>query len=243
MKLFKTVVVLDYMDNTKKISIIIPVYNEKRTILEVIKRVEESDTLGLEKEVVLVDDGSTDGTKDVLKRLENKYLIIYHPKNLGKGAALRSGFQAAKGDIILMQDSDLELNPHDYPQLLKPVLEQKSDVISGNRYSGDNPRFYFMHYYGGKLLSWLTNLFYGSKLSDICCGYKVFESSVLKNLDLKSNGFEIEEELTIKILKRGYKILEVPIAYHPRTYQEGKKTRWHDGLKAIWLIIKYKFVN
>lgn len=230
------------MGYMEKISIIIPIYNEKKTILEILKRVEESDTLGLAKEIILVDDGSNDGTKDILKGLERKYTVLYHPENKGKGAALRSGFQKASGDIILMQDADLELNPGDYPSILKPILENKADMVSGNRDHKGNPHFFNTHYYGGKLLSRLTNIFYGSRLSDVCCGYKAFKSSILRNLNLKGNGFEIEQELTIKVLKGGNKILEVPIAFNPRTYQEGKKVKWHNGLKNIWLIIKYKFI-
>ena len=228
----------------KKVSIVIPVYNEKSTILKILEEVEKSDTLGLEKEIILIDDGSTDGTREIIKKLENQYKIIYHQQNLGKGAAVRTGFGKATGDIILIQDADLELNPENYPKILKPLLLGETEVVYSSRYQEYNPTYHYRHYYlGGKLISYLTNIFYGSKLSDVYCGYKVFKANILENLNLENNGFGIEQELTIKILKKGYKIKEVPITYYPRTHQEGKKIRWWDGLKAVWLIIKYKFIS
>jgi glycosyltransferase involved in cell wall biosynthesis len=228
----------------KKVSIVIPVYNEKSTILKILEEVEKSDTLGLEKEIILVDDGSINGTKEILKNLETKYQIIYHQQNLGKGAAVRTGFGKATGDIILIQDADLELNPENYPKILKPILSGETEVVYSSRYQEHNPTYYYRHYYlGGKLISYLTNIFYGSKLSDVYCGYKVFKADVLKSLELESNGFGIEQELTIKTLKKGYKIKEVSISYYPRTREEGKKIRWWDGLEAVWLIIKYKFIS
>lgn len=226
-----------------KLSIIIPVYNERDTVLKLIGKVEKANVLNLEKEVILIDDGSTDGTKNILKTLKNKYRIIYHQKNLGKGAALRTGFKQAQGNIILIQDADLELNPGNYPQLLRPILENKSSIVYGSRYHQSNPSIYKSHYWGVKILSLLTNLFYGSSLSDVYCGYKVFKSSALKNLKLESNGFEIEQELTVKFLKKNYQILEVPIDYYPRKFEQGKKIRVTNGLKAIWLILKYKFAS
>ena len=163
----------------EKISIIIPIYNEKNTLLEILKRVGGADTLGLEKEVILVDDGSTDGTRDLLRGLEAKYKVTYHQKNQGKGAALKTGFHQAMGDIILIQDADLELNPDDYPRLIMPILEKKSKIVFGNRNHKNNPSFLNIYSCGVRILSWLTNLFYGSKLSDVYCGYKVFDSSIL----------------------------------------------------------------
>ena len=227
----------------KKVSIVIPIYNEKRTILKILEKVEKSNTLGLEKEIILVDDGSTDGTREILKNLESKYQIIYHQQNSGKGAAVRTGFKKTTGDIVLIQDADLELNPENYPQIIRPILEGQTEVVYSSRYQEYNPHHYRHYYLGGKLISFLTNLFYGSKLTDVYCGYKVFKADVLKSLELENNGFGIEQELTIKTLKKGYKIKEVPITYYPRTRQEGKKIRWWDGLKAIWLIIKYKFIS
>ena len=195
----------------KKVSIVIPVYNEKSTILKILEEVEKSNTLGLEKEIILVDDGSTDGTREIIKKLEDQYKVIYHKQNLGKGAAVRTGFGKATGDIILIQDADLELNPENYPKILKPILLGETEVVYSSRYQEYNPTYHYRHYYlGGKLISYLTNIFYGSKLSDVYCGYKVFKADVLKSLELESNGFGIEQELTIKTLKKGYKIKEVP---------------------------------
>lgn len=230
----------------KKVSIVIPVYNEKKTLLKVLEKVEKSNTLGLEKEIILVDDGSSDGTTEIMKELENKYQVIYHPRNLGKGAALKDGFKKSSGDIVLIQDADLELNPENYPRILKPILYEKSDVVYGSRYQEHKPcssPHYYLHYYlGGKLISYLTNLLYGSKLSDVCCGYKVFKADILRGLKLESDGFGMEQELTVKTLKKGNKITEVPITYYPRRREEGKKVSWWDGVEAVWLTIKYKFV-
>jgi len=224
----------------EKLSIIIPIYNERKTLLEILKKVSKAQTLGLKKEIILVDDGSTDGTKDILKTLERKYAIFYHQKNRGKGAALKTGFTKTNGDIVLIQDADLELDPENYPSLLEPILKGESEVVFSSRYK-KNVRYFSIYYFGGKFISWLTNIFYGSKLSDVYCGYKVFKADILKSLKLESNGFEIEEELTIKTLKNGCRISEVPISYYPRSIKEGKKIRWWKEFKAIWLILKHKF--
>ena len=226
-----------------KLSIIVPVYNEEKTIEEIIRRI-EAVSLPLEKEIILVEDGSTDGTREILKDLEKKYLVIYHPENYGKGQAIRSGLEEAKGDIILIQDADLEYSPKDYPELLRPILENKTEVVFGSRYLRKNykiPNAYFLYYLGNKLTNWLLNLLYGSKLTDPWTCYKVFKGGVLKDLDLKSNCFEIEIEMTVKTLKKKYKILEVPVDYLPRKIKEGKKIRWwRDGFKGLFTIIKYR---
>jgi len=226
----------------QKLSIVIPIYNERGTLLEVLKRVEESDTLGLEKEIILVDDGSTDGTKNVLKNFENQYKVIYHLKNQGKGEALKTGFQKASGDIILIQDADLENHPKEYPNLLKPILEGEADVVYGSRHLVKKkcPLRYYRYYLGNKITNWLLNIFCGSNLTDFWTGYKVFKAPVIKNINLESNRFDIEAEITVKLLKLGYKILEVPIDYFPRSITEGKKIRTKDGLVAIWKILKYR---
>jgi len=227
----------------KKISIIIPIYNEKDTLLQILERVEKAPVWGLEKEILLIDDGSTDGTKKILKELESKYKIVYHKRNLGKGAAIRNGFKEASGDIIIIQDADLEYNPQDYPQLIRPILHGKADVVYGSRYSKKDTSFYKSHYWGVKLISWLTSLLYGSNLTDVYTCYKVFKSPVIKSINLRSNGFEIEQEMTSKLLNRKCKIVEVPITYCPRTFEEGKKiNKWSNGLKAIWLIIKHRII-
>lgn len=224
----------------RKISIIIPIYNEKVTLLEILKRVGESDTLGLEKEVILVDDGSTDGTRGLLKSLEAKYTIIYHQKNQGKGQALKTGLQHASGDIILIQDADLENHPKDYPNLLKPILENRADVVYGSRHLIKRPKISLKYYWGNKFTNLLLNIICGSHLTDFWTGYKVFKNSAIKDIELESNRFDIEAEITVKLLNRGYKITEIPIDYFPRTVKEGKKIRPKDGLIAIWKIIKYR---
>lgn len=223
-----------------KLSIIIPIYNEKKTLLEIIKRVEMADALNLKKEIILVDDGSNDGTREMLKNLEEKYLVIYHAKNQGKGAALKTGFQKSTGDIILIQDADLEYNPQNYPRLLRPILENKTDVVYGSRALQKNPHLNKGNYYGAKIISWLTNVFYGSHLTDVYTCYKVFKTSILKKVELESRGFDFEQEITSKILKVGYGIVEVPIDYSPRGFGAGKKIKAKDGLIAVWKIIKYR---
>jgi len=226
-----------------KISIIIPIYNEKETLLKILKKVEGADTLGLEKEIILVDDGSTDGTLDILKTLENGYQIIYHEKNLGKGAAIKNGFRAATGDFILIQDADLEYNPQNYPQLLRPILENKADVVFGSRNLQKNPTDNFSFYLGRRITNLFLNILCGSKLTDYWTCYKVFKAPIVKSLELECNRFDVEVEMTVKIIKRGYKIVEVPIDYLPRSISAGKKIKPQDGLIAIWKTIKYKFVS
>ena len=223
-----------------KLSIIIPVYNEEKTILEILERVEAVELPNLEKEIIIIDDCSTDGSKEILKTLEQKYKILYHPNNQGKGAALRTGFQQTWGDFLIIQDADLEYNPQEYPRLLEPIIQNKTDIVYGSRNLKDNPRFKRSYYWGVRLISWLTNVLYGSNLTDVYTCYKVFKTPLLKNLDLESNGFEFEEEVTIKALKKKYRILEIPISYFPRSLEEGKKIGWLDGLKAILTIIRYR---
>ena len=229
------------INNMEKLSIIIPIYNEKDTLLEILKRVEESDTLGLQKEVILVDDGSTDGTRGLLKGLEAKYTILYHQKNQGKGAALKTGFRKATGDIILIQDADLENHPKEYPKLLKPILENKAEVVYGSRHLIKNPRPSLKYYLGNKFTNILLNLAYGCHLTDLWTGYKVFKADVIKNINRESNRLDSEVEITAKLLRKKYKIMEVPIEYFPRSIEEGKKIRPKDGFIAIWKIIKYRF--
>ena len=226
----------------KKISIIIPVFNEKNTIREIIDRVEKS-PVNLDKEIIIVDDYSIDGTRDILKKIIKKYKIIFHEENHGKGAALRSGFARATGDIILIQDADLEYNPEEYPELIGPILENKADVVYGSRMMTNSAHrvLFFWHYLGNKFLTYFSNLMTNLTLTDMETGYKVFTREVLNKIlpKLQSNRFGIEPELTAYFAKNKFRIYEVGISYSGRTYQEGKKINWRDGFAAIWYIIKF----
>jgi len=225
-----------------KLSIIIPVYNEKHTIEEVINRVRETD-VGMEKEIVIVDDGSKDGTQDVLNNLNfPDTKTFFHAKNQGKGAALHTGFSNAQGDIILIQDADLEYDPAEYPTLLKPILDGRADVVYGSRFLGGPHRvLFFWHYVGNKLLTTLSNMLSNLNLTDMETCYKVIKKDVLDRITLKSKRFGFEPEITIKLAKLKVKIYEVPISYSGRDYSEGKKIGWRDGIAAIYDILRFKF--
>lgn len=225
----------------KKLSIIIPVYNEERTIKPLLNKVLAVKLKGIKKEIIIIDDGSIDKTKFFLKKIKDKRIkIISYGGNKGKGFAIKSGLLEATGDIVLIQDADLEYNPKEYNRLVKPIINEKSKIVYGSRNLKKNDYLYFSYYAGGKFLTWLINHLYNSKLTDEATGYKVFDAKVIKNIPLKCNGFEFCPEITVKLLKRGYDILEVPISYSPRKKNEGKKIKWSDGLKAIYTIIKYK---
>lgn len=230
-----------------KLSVVISVYNEKNTILEIVKRVESADVGTADKEIVIVDDGSTDGTRDILKSLERKYKIFYHDKNRGKGAALRRGFLEASGDFIVVQDADLEYDPGEYKILLQPLLEKKADVVFGSRFMGASPHrvLFFWHYVGNKILTTLSNIFTDLNLTDIETGYKAFTREALLKIlpKLKSDRFGIEPELTARVAKAGLRVYEVGISYSGRTYAEGKKIGWKDGLPAIWAIIRFNLFD
>ena len=243
-----------------RLSIIMPVYNEIGTLEEIIRRVRAVDLtlnadgahdlldspLRLEKEIVIVDDGSTDGTREILARLQTEETsdlrIIYHARNGGKGAALRTGFEAASGAFFVVQDADLEYNPKDYVSLLIPILEGRTNVVYGSRFLG-GPRaaMSLSHTLGNKGVTWLTNLLYGTVLTDMETCYKCFRRDVIAGMTLHSQRFEIEAELTAKILKRKYSIFETPISYNGRQFHEGKKLTWRDGFTAIAALIKYRF--
>lgn len=227
-----------------KLSIIIPIYNEKNTLSAILKEVEGADALGLEKEIILVDDGSTDGTREILKELESKYKIIYHQKNQGKGQALRNGFPQASGDIILIQDADLEYNPKNYPNLIRPILEDKADVVLGSRFLNKEFRHvYFLSHLANKVLTQFFNLLSGLHLTDMWTCYKAFKREVIQAIlpHLTGKRFEIEPEMMAYIARRKYRTCEVPLSFPGllRTAQEGKKVRWTDGLVSIWYIIKF----
>lgn len=223
-----------------KLSIIIPVYNEETTLREIVRRVNDSP---VEKEIILVNDGSSDGTPGLLKEVSaiNNCRVLHHETNKGKGAAIMTGLNAAQGDLVLIQDADLEYDPQDYPALLKPFEDSQVQVVYGSRILKRNSRSTFSYYWGGRLLSWVTNILYGSRITDESTCYKVFRASLIKNLGLECAGFDFCPEVTGKVLRRKIKIHEVPISYHPRLWNDGKKIHWSDGIRAIWVLIKYRF--
>lgn len=230
-----------------KLSIVIPVYNEAATIAEIVDLVRSVD-VGLEKEILLVDDCSRDGTLDVLKKMaaENPDLkVLFHEVNQGKGAALRTGFGAATGDIVLIQDADLEYDPKEYPRLLQPILDGHADVVYGSRFLGGGPHrvVYYWHYLGNQLLTTLSNMTTNLNLTDMEVCYKVFKREVIQSIPLRENRFGFEVEITAKIARRKLKIYEVPISYYGRDYAEGKKIGWKDGFSALRCIVKYMFTD
>jgi glycosyltransferase involved in cell wall biosynthesis len=224
-----------------KLTIIIPVYNEKTTLQELLKRVA---AVPIEKEIVLVDDGSTDGTRDLLRQMEgNGTKVLYHQKNLGKGAALRTGFQHANGDFIIVQDADLEYDPNDYPKLLQPVLEGRADAVYGSRFSGCNRNMSLQHRLGNQFLTWVTNVLYQTSITDMETCYKLFKTATIQGIPIECNRFNFEPEITAKLLKRRLRIVEVPISYSGRNSSEGKKITWRDGFSALWTLVKYRFAE
>lgn len=228
---------------TMKLSVIMPIYNEIHTLEEIIKRVEKT---GLADEIVLVDDGSEDGTRSLVKNYQDQpgFVVILHDKNQGKGAAVKSGFAAATGDVFLIQDADLEYDPREYKKLLEPIEEGIADVVYGSRFLGASRRVaMFWHMVANKLLTLFTNVLYDTILSDMETGYKVFRKEVVKDMTIHAKRFDFEPEFTAKILKRKYRIFEVPITFNPRDYSEGKKIGLKDAFEAIWALIKFRFVD
>lgn len=224
-----------------KVSIVIPVYNEKNYILKTLEKVKTFDLKGLDKEIIVVDDGSTDGTKEILKKVGSDYKIIFHHKNHGKGAALKTGFKNCTGEIIAIQDADLEYNPDEIPKLIALILAGQTEVVYGSRMMGKNPIGHWRYYLGNKLISFCCNFLYQGGLTDIETGQKVFLRQVLEKISLEQADFGFEVELTAKILKNKITILELPVGYLPRRFSEGKKINWLDGIKALWLLVKYRF--
>ena len=226
-----------------KLSIVIPVYNEHSTIKEIIKRVRSTP---FEKEIIVIDDYSTDGTRRLLQEMENDsdLRIFYHPKNMGKGAALRTGFSYITGDIVIIQDADLEYDPIEYRKLIQPICEDKADVVYGSRFMGGPRRvLYFWHSIANSILTLFSNMMTNLNLTDMETCYKVFRREVIEKISIKSNRFGFEPEITSKISKLGVRIYEIPISYHGRKYSEGKKIGWKDGVSAFFSIMRYRFFD
>jgi glycosyltransferase involved in cell wall biosynthesis len=227
----------------RKLSVVVPVYNERNTLVEVLRRmraVELPD--GIEREIIVVDDGSTDGTRDVLRQLgDSTVRIVMHEKNRGKGAALRTAFGHATGEFVLVQDADLEYDPEDWPKLLDPILRGRARVVYGSRFTGERRNMLLLHWIGNRFLSMTTNVLYNTTLSDMETCYKLIERTLIEEMKLESNRFDIEAEMSAKILKRGVRIYEVPISYSGREFDEGKKITWVDGFSALWTLVKYRF--
>lgn len=225
------------------LTVVIPVYNEAQNIREILRRVQATK---LAKEIIIVDDGSQDGTRDILKKLggKGKIHVILHERNKGKGAAVVTGLKAAKGEVLLIQDADLEYDPRDYPALLQPIREGVADVVYGSRFLGGPHRVtMFWHLVANRLLTLMTNILYNTILTDMETGYKVFRRKVIDDMKLRAKRFDFEPEFTAKVLKRKYRIFEVPISFNPRDYSQGKKIKLKDAFEAVWTLLKYRFMD
>lgn len=224
------------------VSVVMPAFNERPTIEEIVRRVL---AVPLRIQLIVVDDGSSDGTRDVLESLQRElgFVLVLQRENCGKGAALRAGFPKVTGDIVIVQDADLEYSPEEYPSLIELICSGRADVVYGSRFLGRHRVFLFTHYLGNKVLTLMTNVLYNTILTDMETCFKVMRVEVLRSFTLESNGFGIEPEITAKIFKRGYRVYEIPITYDGRSYSEGKKITWRDGLVALWVLLKYRFTE
>lgn len=224
-----------------KLSVIMPVYNEKNTIKDIVTKVL---AVNIDKELIIVDDCSKDGTRDILKTIDDpRVKVVYHDMNKGKGGAIKTAIQYATGDYTIIQDADLEYDPEEYHNLLRPILDNRADIVYGSRFAGRTESMSMLHLAGNKALTIITNLLYGTKLTDMETCYKLVKTPLLKGLSLKANRFDFEPEITAKIFKKGARFIEVPISYVGRAHSEGKKISWKDGFAAIWTLIKYRFTN
>jgi glycosyltransferase involved in cell wall biosynthesis len=227
----------------RKLSVIVPVFDERNTVVEIVRRMRAVE-LPVDLEIVIVDDGSTDGTGDVLRQLADSTVrVVLHEHNKGKGAAIRTGLEKVTGDLVLIQDADLEYDPEDWPKLLAPVLRGKAQVVYGSRFTGERRNMLFLHWIGNRFLSLTTNVLYNTTLSDMETCYKLFDRSVIDGITIRASRFEFEPEITAKILRRGIRIYEVPISYTGREFDEGKKITWRDGFIALWTLVKYRFTD
>ena len=230
------------MTDSAKLSILIPAYNERRTIAEAVRRARTVE-LPVDREIIIIDDGSTDGTGEIIKRLADSTVkVLQHPANLGKGAAIRWGFQESTGDFVVVYDADLEYDPRDWPALLRPAIEGEARAVYGSRFTGERRNMMFWHWVGNRFLSLMTNVLYNTTLSDMETCSKLIEGDLARSLHLTANRFDIEPEITAKLLRSGIRIYEVPIRYAGRELDEGKKISWRDGFPALWALIKYRFV-
>jgi glycosyltransferase involved in cell wall biosynthesis len=223
------------------LSVIVPVFNERTTLTEIVRRMRAVE-LPMDREIIIVDDGSDDGTEKVLSAIEDSTVrVLHHTGNRGKGAAIRTGLEVVRGDLVLIQDADLEYDPEDWPKLLRPVLRGHALVVYGSRFTGERKNMLFWHWVGNRFLSLVTNVLYNTTISDMETCYKLFDRTVIDGITLTSDRFDFEPEITAKVLRRGYRIYEVPISYNGREFDEGKKITWKDGVGALKTLVKYRF--
>ncbi len=227
----------------RRLSVVVPVFNERNTIAEIVRRMRAVE-LPVALEIIVVDDGSTDGTRQILPQLEDSTVRVkLHDRNRGKGAAIRTGLALVTGDVVLVQDADLEYDPEDWPRLLAPLIKGKAQVVYGSRFTGERRNMLFWHWVGNRFLSLVTNVLYNSTISDMETCYKMIDRRHLDGLTLRADRFDFEPEITAKLLRRGVRVYEVPISYSGRDFSEGKKISWRDGLVALWTLVKYRFVS